>query len=748
MDGEIPDTRTTYQDGSLGVVVPSLANVELKLGAAEGGIPGHVYTFSGPDALNDARTVLIGGALFNAVKEALDAGSKMIYAIRIGGPTQAAINLSDVEGTEVLRVSGEYGDVGNNHYAKPTLQLATLPTALGVIIGGATPTVKTLDLDAEEVESFELPAACASVVGVGMRLVNLDSAMVPSFWVLGLDGDSHETLWHFDHEGTLISADTLDISASIPEGDTITGIGRVANAAGDAIQVTTDKTLLVFTAAVPGTPVLDYSIDYAVDLSIVAPDISSVCYEDDINGDLAFEEPPRYTMALDRTAECVYRILEEEGEDPVLEATLDISSFLDGESPEGIALDHATGEVLILINPALGDASILRLDVDWTGPTAELIETLTTDNGAVGIAEYLYPSATVTVGVVMQDRNESPYVTETYEATGLAWEVMADLATEIVGGGIYGAAMLTDAGYLLEPAEDYTALAGGFDGGALTNGDYLAGLEIAKSKLDVSWIHAVGATSSALWTSILLHCDDMLEDFQSERFAILDVPSFTSAYEPGTAGYLADLDTYVSTITGMADLVGDRNAVIFAGGITVLDVDGAEYTAPLAASAGGVMASLDVQKSLINKVPPNALGLVPEFTPGHIATLIGARVNCARFKTGRGYVLTHSLTAAASGSDYSRVNDLRAIYYGVKASRAAAQPYVGEENDSAGEGLRKLESAMSKPLQDMKDAGKIDDFELEATSTAAMRLLGDVAVRIGIEPMRAMEMIENTIYLK
>jgi hypothetical protein len=746
----IPDAYTDYEDGNVGAVPPSLANVEIKIGAAEGGIPGHVYTLSGQDAKKNAQTIFQGGALLDAIKEAFDAGSTKIYAIRIGGPTQAELVLSDPFETETVRVGGAWGTSGNSHYGKAGLQLATMPTATAVVIGTGTPTVQTLDTDMEEVESFELPAAVASVVGLGMQLVNLESQMVPEFWVLGLDGSGNETVWHFDHLGALVAADTLDISTLIPAGDTITGLGKMPSSAGDGMQVTTDKTLLVITAAVPGTPVLDYAIDYNVDLAIVAPDISSVCFEDDVNGDLSFSEPLLYTMALDRTAKVIYRILEEDGESPVLDETLDVSSLVTTETLEGIALDHATGEVLLLIKPAApGAGSILRIDVDWTGPTFELIEAYEATAGAIGIAEYLDASAMFTATVTMQDRNTDPYTTRVYSATNLAWLVMADVIAAIVAGSVYGAAALVEDPLPLAPDEDYVVFSGGFDGGALVNGDYLAGLEIAKTKLDAAWIHAVGATSSTLWTAILLHCSEMAEDFRSERFAILETPAFTSGYEVGTAGYLVDLDAYVETLVALSALVGDRNAVIFAGGITVADFDGEEYTAPITASCGGVMAGLGIQKSLINRIVPNALALVPEFSPGHLETLIGARINTMRFKAGRGFTITHSLTAAPSGSDYSRVNDLRAVYYGSKAAREAAEPYVGEENDSAGEGLRKLESAMSRPLENMRDKTpkQIDAFELVAVSTAANRLLGDVYVRLGITPMRAMEMIYTTVYL-
>jgi hypothetical protein len=176
--------------------------------------------------------------------------------------------------------------------------------------------------------------------------------------------------------------------------------------------------------------------------------------------------------------------------------------------------------------------------------------------------------------------------------------------------------------------------------------------------------------------------------------------------------------------------------------------DGNPIISQITGAAGGAMAGLEVQQSLINKKVAGVIRLVPEFGPAHVESLLSARVNCIRLKPGRGFIIAHSLTGASPGSDYSRVNDLRAVYYGSKAAREAAQPYLGEENDKAGEGLRRLESAMARPLEIMRDAGQIDDFELIITSTPNDRLLGDVHVSLGIQPRRAIEKIFNEVYLR
>ena len=53
----VPDAYTTYTDGHLGVVAPNLANVEAKIGPAQGGVPGKVYTLGGASARQQARTI-------------------------------------------------------------------------------------------------------------------------------------------------------------------------------------------------------------------------------------------------------------------------------------------------------------------------------------------------------------------------------------------------------------------------------------------------------------------------------------------------------------------------------------------------------------------------------------------------------------------------------------------------------------------------------------------------------------------
>jgi len=569
------------------------------------------------------------------------------------------------------------------------------------------------------------------------------------------------TLWRLDQEGHILTEHTLDISPFVPEGDTVTGI-VTAGMPYDEVAITTDRSMLFLEKNDLGEWILDDLESYE-DHGVESPDIADAVMWFDIKGFLDGEEPQDLMLLLDRTASKIYALTDGYHEPPSVIGSVDISPWVGGDTPEGMTVDYDSGEVVVAVrnDGSYPYSRLLRFEIDWDHDPDPLITHLATeeiDVNVYGLGGFI-EDADITTRITIEDRNESPVLTRVYEGMGNIETATQALVDSINDDGVYEAEILVQPPVWLMPSvtddehEDldpyhYDPFTGGTDADDPTNGDYLDGLAATESRTDTAWIHAVGANTNALWTAILLHCAQMFEQHQAERFAILETPEFESSHDEGSAEYLADLQDYVDDIVEMADSVGDRNAVIFAGGADFMDSDGDTYDDPVTAACGGTMAGLEVQKSLINKPVRNVQELWPEFSQGHIQSLIQARVNCIRFKPGRGYIIAHSLTAAAPGSDYSRVNDLRAVYYGSKAAREAAQPYVGEENDKAGEGLRRLESAMSRPLEMMRDGGQIDDFDLTAVSTENDRLLGDVYVSLGIQPRRAMEMIYTTVYLK
>ncbi|MFQ6610188.1 MAG: DUF2586 family protein [Fidelibacterota bacterium] len=300
-------------------------------------------------------------------------------------------------------------------------------------------------------------------------------------------------------------------------------------------------------------------------------------------------------------------------------------------------------------------------------------------------------------------------------------------------------------GSALPAAMSPTFMSGGMDGENLTNGDYMNALTVFENHPEINWLHCVGADTLPLWTAITTHCDYMIRENLSERFALLDPPRFNPINPDKPT--INEIQSYVETVTAMTDTFSNRNAVVIAGEGNFIDSDGNEYTNRLTATLSGIMASVPFQKSLIGERLSTVVGLTPEFNPAQITQFIQSKINFARLEPGVGLIVGHSLTLTPMGDTYNRIEKLRAIYYAGKQTRLAAFPHVGKPNDSAGEGLTLLEADLRMPLDLMVNNGQIDTYDIEVQSDAAMRALGEVVVNLSVNSMKAMEIILSKVTL-
>ena len=92
------DVYTEYLSGSV-VITPPPSNIEFIAGTAQGGQLMTRYSIS-----DKASAIILfkGGELLDAVIERLDAGSSMIYAVRIGPAVKASLTLQDDSTNDVL----------------------------------------------------------------------------------------------------------------------------------------------------------------------------------------------------------------------------------------------------------------------------------------------------------------------------------------------------------------------------------------------------------------------------------------------------------------------------------------------------------------------------------------------------------------------------------------------------------------------------------------------------------------------
>jgi len=96
----LKDVYTEYLSGAV-VVTPPPSNIEFVAGVAQGGQLMTRFTISDKTT---AINLFKGGDLLDALIERLDAGSSMIYAVRIGPAVKASLTLQDASSNEVLQL--------------------------------------------------------------------------------------------------------------------------------------------------------------------------------------------------------------------------------------------------------------------------------------------------------------------------------------------------------------------------------------------------------------------------------------------------------------------------------------------------------------------------------------------------------------------------------------------------------------------------------------------------------------------
>nr|MBC8552628.1 hypothetical protein [Candidatus Brocadiales bacterium] len=193
-------------------------------------------------------------------------------------------------------------------------------------------------------------------------------------------------------------------------------------------------------------------------------------------------------------------------------------------------------------------------------------------------------------------------------------------------------------------------MSGGTDGENLTNGDYIDALTVFENHPEINWLHCIGANTLPLWTAITTHCDYMVRENLSERFALLDPPRFTPVNP--NKHTITEIQSYVDTVTAMTDTFSNRNAVVIAGEGKFIDSDGNEYRNTLTATLSGIMASIPFQKSLIGELLSTVIGLYPEFNPAQTNKFIQSKINFGRLEPGVGLIVGHSLTLTPLGDTY------------------------------------------------------------------------------------------------
>ena len=179
----IKDVYTEYLSGSV-VITPPPTNIEFVAGSARGGQLMTRYTISDKTT---AISLFKGGDLLDAVVERLDAGSSMIYAVRIGPAVKASVVLEGgVDSNDAIQLDAvEPGTWWND-------------VEIDVTEDDPDRTVEITDPDTEEVYSFtgSTNDALVALINAGQSLVvatkqgdDLVNAVVGVKLTGGKDGD-------------------------------------------------------------------------------------------------------------------------------------------------------------------------------------------------------------------------------------------------------------------------------------------------------------------------------------------------------------------------------------------------------------------------------------------------------------------------------------------------------------------------------------------------------------------------------
>ena len=485
----IPDAYTEYEDGHLGVVPASLANVEAKIGKATGGTPFKVYTLAGPDAKNMAKTIFISGPLLKAIEEAFDAGSTRIYATRIGTPDEASLTITgiDDEGddpTDLLMLRGVYGEFANSNFVNVSHSVVVKETGHIIALQTAPLTVGFFDEDFVLDHAIQMPDDAASLVGVWLQEFPKSVATGESgFWALGTNGDG-ERLWHYDENRNFIEADTIDLSAFIPGGDTILDIVEGPMFPGGRDFAIATDLRIIDVRTEEGEPVEDGTRVYA-DLTTSPTLVGAAAIQVDFAAMLSGEddEENEIMLLLDVTDNKIFgiRIAHGDGESDEELGSVDISGEVQLDTACAISYDLETGDVLVGVNVAGLADRVIRCTIDWDIPSVTFGDEEAVTETILGMAPFL-ASVDCTTSIKIQDRHAEPEVERIYSATGEFTTVTSLVADAVNAGGVYVAELLVNDAPILMPSMDdseeggggpdgsyFVPFADGADGGELSN---------------------------------------------------------------------------------------------------------------------------------------------------------------------------------------------------------------------------------------------------------------------------------------
>lgn len=181
-------------------------------------------------------------------------------------------------------------------------------------------------------------------------------------------------------------------------------------------------------------------------------------------------------------------------------------------------------------------------------------------------------------------------------------------------------------------------------------------------------------------------------------------------------GEMFDVGQFIQIVAGPDLLVGNTRL----GGVA--SNSGATYT--------GFVSQLAVQSAPTNKTMPTAAGLRFEYSAPQLNRLTKARYVTYKIKPDNTVGIVDAMTAAHTGSDYTRVSTARIVKETLNQVREVADPYIGETNDI--ETRNALAAALDKRLNKMVEARALLGFSFQIVATEEMELIGEASIELSL----------------
>lgn len=242
-----------------------------------------------------------------------------------------------------------------------------------------------------------------------------------------------------------------------------------------------------------------------------------------------------------------------------------------------------------------------------------------------------------------------------------------------------------------------------------------------------------------------------LHDNTGEAIGIMGVKRPTSVTLAGIADWVEKLTEISTTDTTrganiMAALDDHRIQVIAIENVISHNEISTPYLSTCEAMYAGLIASLKPEVATTNKSMSGIYGTRYSLSNAQLDALTGSRYVTQRVGRNGRLVITSGVTAAASGSDYTRLSTVRIVNAALDMVRDAGDPFIGEPNNDRTRAA--LRTAIDKGLNAMKSAGALQSFRITLISTPTDQILGNVNVTLELVPAFETRRITATVKLR